>query len=237
MSGGAYRPEPPSSPADEELERVAAEGQRRILEAQAAGRRQGDEKDRERHVRVALGGHYYGPFVRASAITLVVVGATAVAAAAFVDVDAVGWGASALFGGLLLLLWTPRATRARVEAEKAWVGSLPFAMAGYFDVLGAEPALGMNLVVSIVWREGLSAPSGTLQGVLGVLDADARVLACDAAGARVRSGSISGWTGLRTRGFVHRNTRLVGYVHRLVEEVLLPLDRAGRLGRVSLGRE
>jgi hypothetical protein len=239
VSGGAYRPDPPSG--DEEVARLAAEGQR-ILDARAsnaAARRRGDEKDRERNLRIALGGHYHGLLVRAAAILLIVVGATAPIAVSVLDIDALGWGTVALFGGIALLLWAPSATRARVRAERAWVRSLPFPMDGYFEALGDDPVLGMTLVVSIAWREGASAPSeSTLQGLLGLLDTGARVVSCDVTAARVRSGSISGRTGIMAPGgFVHRNTRLVGYVHRMVESILLPLHRGGRLERVSLSRE
>ena len=197
------------------------------------------KSDRERNLRIALGGHYQGSRWRAAALVLVVAGVAGPVAATVLDVDVLGWGAPALFVGVALLLWGPRASRARVSAESEWVRSLPFPMDGYFEVLGDKPALGMNLIVSITWREPPSAPSeATLQGMLGLVDPGARVLSCDAAKATVRSDSISGRTRIRAPGgFIHRNTRLVSYVHRLVEQVLFPLHRGGLLQRVSLSRE
>lgn len=238
MTDGGYRSGPPTP--DEELARRAAEGQRRILEARAIqnARPAVSEKDRERNIRIALGAHDSGPLLRIVAVALIVTGALSLAAVAFFDLEVVAWGVLGLFAGPLLQVWAPRATRARVRAEEAWVQSLPFAMTGYFEVLGDRPALGMTLVVSIAWRDASAPDEGTLQGLLGTLDTAARVVSRDATTACVRSGGISGRTGIKSPGVVtQRNTRLVGYVHRLVDEVLLPLDRSSRLERVSLSRE
>jgi hypothetical protein len=239
VSGGPYRPDR-SSP-DEELTRLAAEGQRRILDARAsatASRHPADDRHRERNLRIALGGHYYGPVVQAATAVSVVVATAAPLAAAVLDIDALYYGALATFAVFPLVFVGPRATRARVRAEEAWVRSLPFTMDGYFDVLRAEPVLGVNLVISIRWCEAAAPSEDTLQGMLGLLEAGASIVSYAATEARIRSGSISGRTNINTlSGYVHRNTRLVGYVHRLVERILLPLHHAGRLAQVSLSRE
>ena len=145
-----------------------------------------------------------------------------------------------LVGGLMLRLFaTPTASRWRVTAENGWVASLPFAMEGYLEVLAADPEFACRLVTALVWGGAGAAPGPeTVQGILGVLDTDARAQSHEGRGVDIRSGPISGNTGIVSNGqMVLRNTRLVPYVHRLVDEVLMPLHRSHAIARVSLTRE
>ena len=248
MSEGPYRPDP--ALPDAELARLAAEGQRRILDAQAnraTGRQAADEGSREKNLRVALGGHYGSPLGKASA-ALIAVGA-------IVTLGNLVWGFDRHYLGELLLVAAvlvrifvaPKATRARAESERRWAISLPFVLDGYFEVLGGEPRMANVLTVTLTWSDPRRIPGeGELRGLLGLVDTDARAESRDPATTVIRSGRIEDKSWIRVyrgmnrgmnRGYVmRRNTPLVGYVHRLVDKTLLPLQRSHPIARVSLTR-
>jgi len=250
MGQAPYRPEPSASEADAELARLAAEGQHRILEAHASG---DDTRDRERRIRVALGAHYGTP-LRKWCVAAAGIGLLATVLVAMVTPHLVGLAISVCVVGPLVLCFVslvvePAATRARVAAERAWATSLPFPVDGYFEVLGAEARLISHLEMTISWTDPRLPPSvDVLRGVFGRIDTEAQVEAHQEA-IVIRSGSISGYTGITrsatrsrqtgewTSGAVYRNTRFVAYVHRLVDEVLLPLHRSQSIARVSLTRD
>src|SRR5207302_7649473 len=130
----------------------------------------------------------------------------------------------------------PLASRTQIATERTWIGSLPFPIEGYFDALAQEPRIFGRVQIDLVWRTA-AADAGTLQGVFGVIDTDARVSQLDATTASVTTGTISGATGIRINGVpVYRNHNLAKYLHRLVDTVLLPLDRSVGLARVRLTR-
>ena len=157
-----------------------------------------------------------------------------------------GWippiAALALTGSLLLrFLVPPLATRRRVDAERAWMKGLPFAMEDYFEVLSAEPASECSLTFDLTWRE--DAPGlDVVQGILGTVDTASRAESTSSRGMRLQTGVISGSMGVSVRsgGGAYRTVlnsfRVVGYVHRLVDDVLLPLHRSHALERVSIAR-
>ena len=243
MPDGPYRPDP--TPPDAELARLAAEGERRIQEAstrRTAAQQGAGERNRARNIRVALGGYYGSPVGKAS-VALIVVGATML-------VGEIAWDIHDFALGGLIFVWAvmlrvfvrPKATRARVEAEKAWTRSLPFGLDGYFEALGAAAQLSCKLTVTLAWIDpGLAADDGTLHGLVGLLDTDARVVSREAGSAVIQSGRIEDRTRTRIQvnratHYVRRNTPLVRYVHALVEQVLLPLHRAHPIARVTLER-
>jgi hypothetical protein len=258
MSEVPSRSDSTDSESDAELARLAADGRSRISEAGAAQRlareRDAEEKSDE-NVRDALGARY-GSGVRKTIVALF--GACAVmcvlslATCAAADkssshggsqglsiVSAVLGGLSglSLLGALSLLLSRRSATRAQVAAERAWAASLPFAMDGYFDLLGRSGNVACHLVIELVWQPGRAPDLGTVQGVLGVLDTDARTQSSEHGSISVRSTALAcAWTNSRNvkQG---SNRQVVEYTHRLIEKVLLPLHRSHPLARISLTRD
>lgn len=140
MPEGPYRPGP--AVPDAELARLAAEGQRRILDAQAnraAEVQATDERKRERNLRIALGGRYGSPLGKALA-SVTVASALVTLGNLVWDFDRYSLGELFLVATILIRVFVaPRATRARVESERRWGTSLPFVLDGYFDVLGGPP--------------------------------------------------------------------------------------------------
>lgn len=237
-----YRPTPRTSERDVELARLAAAGQSRILGARAnetTARQEAEERNREKNLRVGLGG-YYGSPVRVASVVLIALGALLSLGEIVWDIDGFSLGEVTLVGAMALLVFAaPKATRARVGAEREWASSLPFAMAGYFEILGGEPRRSCVLTVTLAWRDPRAAVgAGTLQGLVGLLDTGARAESRDAARALIRSGPIvdRAWIRINRTYYVHRNTELVRYVHRLVDQVLLPLHRSHAIARVSWAR-
>jgi hypothetical protein len=245
MPDEPYRPSPQVSEASTELARLAAEGQRRILDAsasQAAVERRVDEKKRERRLRTALGGHYGSP-VRIASLALIAVGVLmwvgglACAGDTFLVFPL---GLLIIIGGFLVRVFAPPiATRRRVASEGTWASSLPFTMEGYFEALASPPSSECRLMIRLAWGDAAPArEAGAVQGVFGVIDTGAQVESEQDGTLSIRTGSISGRTGIRVNQMdVYRNTRLVAYVHDLVDKVLLPLHRSHALARVSLTRE
>jgi hypothetical protein len=237
MPDEPYRPAPPPDPARGELERLAAAGQQRIVQASAAKAATASTAA-ERNLRVALGGHYGAP-VRWTSYGVI-------AAGVVLAVGDTWWPAGAFFPGLALaaagvlvrIFAEPRASRARVEAERAWSASLPFRLDGYFEALAAVPSGQCWLRVVVAWAGAGAPPDASLvQGALGVVDTSARVTEAAAEGLTIETGPISGATGIRVnRVWVYRNTRVVAYVHDLVDRVLVPLHRTRAIARVALAR-
>lgn len=254
MSGDPYRHERSSPENDAALQRLAAEGRRRLQaasEAEGLGTATAErhaEDVRERNVRVQLGAYYGTPLRTAQfcllglGVLLFVVGMvfgtagaattagqiwTWVAVAAIVVVT-VDWVA--------LVLKRPPASAARVATERAWASSLPFSMHGYFEMLGDEPLEACSLELDIAWLAG-SPAEDLLVAVLGNWDAAARLQVRDGV-AYVSGGPFK--CGVRSDNDVShyywlRPTRdLVDRVHRLVELVLLPMHQSYAIGKVLL---
>jgi hypothetical protein len=252
MSEGPYRPDPQASEADAELARLAEQGQRRILEAGAAGRTQAnaaalaEEKKRDWHTRLALGA-YYGIPLRKACFALMGMGVMTFVTGGYLGVEGVAGVVGlvlsmlALVGGLVAaLLIDPTATRARVAAERAWAASLPFAVDGYFDLLAQDPVIACRLLVELTWGPGRKPAPEIVRGAFGLWDAGVGVEPGKAATMNARGSPFM--CGRYTRGYAGLspavpNRHLVGRVHRLVEKVLLPLHRSCALERVSLRRE
>ena len=242
MPDDPYRPYPVTNP-DDELARLAQQGQRRI-QAAAAGQSQHVQVEGSRHLRVAVGA-VRGSTVRRAFLVLAALGVLTLIAGfalvvangdpVFVPLLPLGF-ASAMGGFMVYVFMPPVASRAAMEAERAWVAALPFAFEGYFETLSAEPSAVCKLRIELVWQT-VGADPATLQGVVGLLDTDARVTQAAADVATITSGVVSGATGIRiNRVPVHRNHRVATYLHRLVEVVLLPVHRNRPLARVSVSR-
>jgi hypothetical protein len=230
-----------------ELERLAAEGHRRH---DALAHQQRDEATREydRHLAVAIGGHFGTPFLRAARnlqygaiAALAIVIALAATNNLDKEVASVVGGPLGLFAFLLLFVrvfWTPTATRARCDEEAAWVRSLPFELTGYFEALSRKPGYREHLGVRLDFGAGRVPESSLLLGIVLRLDPEAGLTHVDSATAlRWMSGAISGATGIRiNRQSIYRNHRLVKYVHELVDGALLPLHGDYQIVRVVVER-
>ena len=236
-----YPPSPPGLGEDTDLARLAAEGQRRILEAKRGRVGAGPDagaRSRDRNLRVALGGHYGAP-IRTTAYVLIAAGIGLLIGGFFWPAESVFVLWPVLLGGVLLrVLAAPMATPARVAAERAWQASLPFTLEGYFETLADEPALSMRLAIELHWSsDGRGAGEQAFQGLLGLVDTDAEVHVHERATVSIQSGVISGDTWIQSNGGpVKRNTRIVPYVHGLVDTVLLPLHRDFPIERISIAR-
>lgn len=241
MPDEPYRPSPPGLAEDTDLARLAAEGQRRTLEAKAARAGAGREagaRTRDRNLRGALGGHYGAP-IRTTSYVLIVAGIALLMGGLVWHAESVIVLWPVLLGGVLLrVLATPLATPARVAAERAWQISLPFTLDGYVETLAEEPALSMRLAIELHWNSDDRSPGEeAIQGLLGLVDTEAEVHVDGRATVHIQSGVISGDTWIQSNGGpVKRNTRIVSYVHDLVDTVLLPLHRDYPLARVSIAR-
>jgi hypothetical protein len=238
MADEPYRPRPAEST---DLSRLAAEGQRRILEAKARDaslQRGPGERSRERNVRVALGGHYGAPVWTASYVLLAAGVAMLAAGLLFNPVSVAVLFLVPLGAVLLRAFAPPTATRARVAAERAWLTALPFPVDGYFETLAATPAFRVRLVIEVTWSgEGRCPGEDVLRGILGIVDTDARVEKYEGSRVCIRSGDV--WCGTRVRlnrAAITRNTRIVSYVHDLMDTTVLPLHRDCPIARVSIAR-
>jgi len=252
MNEGPYRPDPPGSEADADLARLAARGQRRIFEANAAGAsravsaEQLEEKKRDWNIGLALAA-YHGTPLRKACVALMGIGLLTILCAALFGRGMVAGGVGfivgllAVFGGYMAAIFIdPTATRAQVAAERAWAASLPFAMDGYFDLLAQDPVIACRLLVELTWKPGRTPAPEIVRGALGLWDAGIGVEPGEASTMNARSSPFM--CGRYSRSYAGLtppvpNRHLVGRVHGLVETVLLPLHRSCALERVSLRRE
>lgn len=244
MANDPYRPQLPSN---DELQRLAREGQARLRAAHGHDAWTANA-DADRNLRTALGPVRGAPLRRAVLVLFVASLVPALASLALPSVldDAIGLGSriqltiTTVFAAMgllcLYLFMPPRASRAAVERERAWVASLPFTFDWYFELLASHPQAMSRLRVELWWSaEGVDL--ATLEGVVALFGTDARVSEIQGGYAAIVTGPISGRTGIRVnRSFVHRNHRLGMAVHRLVDRVLLPIHRSAPLARVKLSR-
>lgn len=196
-------------------------------------------------MRTAIGGLRGAPMKRAI-LVLLVLSVVASIVGAVIVVDAFGMfsvmpvampGLFVSMGLLFLYLFLPPlASRAAVEAERAWVASLPFALDGYFELIASKPRGVSAVRVDLWWtNQGVDLP--TLQGIIALFDTQSSINQAHDAHASFTTGPISGSTGIRiNRAYVYRNHRLGTAVHRLVEVVLMPIHRNAPLARVKLLR-
>jgi hypothetical protein len=232
------------------LARLAEEGERRI-HAASERRSQVARAEANDHLRVAIGAVRGSPRARAL-IVLTVLGAlmivTGLALIVSAPLVAIGpWlvpvGIVMAFGSNMASAFAqPVASVAQLDAEHDWIAKLPFAFEGYFEALSTEPERFTRLQIELAWQgDGPDLP--TLQGIVGLLDTDARVTSAprDGDGATIMTGRVSGYTGITIdREPIYRNHEVAKYLHRLVDVVLLPVhhDRAlssVRVMRTSLG--
>jgi hypothetical protein len=243
MPDDPYRP-PPAEPSAE-LAKLAAEGRARMRAAKPAKPAlapdpKGDE------LRAALGGRYFSA-LRVAGLSAVALGVLllVVTAVAWSATDAaVGWvietsGVVSLLAGIIVSSTdeAKRASPAQVDAERRWVGALPFRLEGYFEVLEHHPEEECRLDVELQWESAAATPSDDiLLGVWGTQDTGARIRERSGDTVKVRSGPIvSPATQLRVLT-IYRNTRIPPFVHRLVDRVLVPVHRSHPLARVSIRR-
>jgi hypothetical protein len=242
-----YRPDPTGAQQEVELARLAAEGQHRIQQAQAAATKAAAQPSHdavvEAAVRASLGAHYGTPvrkvgfaFLWACPLVLVLAVGSCLADGGM-KVNA-GWQpmpmVSVLFQlllffvfipiGLVLSLRKPICSPGRVAAEKAWALSLPFAMDNYFYELGASGRARCHFTVRVVFHPGRTPDAPIVQGLLGLVDTDAKI-AAKGGDIVIRSGVIS---------TQFNNSQIVGYTHRLIDRVLLPLHQSHAIERIVL---
>jgi hypothetical protein len=243
MAEPPYREGPPEESA--ELQRLVAEGQRRIQQDQQSHavvvREAGEDNLRE-----ALGGGYFTPLKKVG-IVMAGVGVLLALVPSLMSGPVSMLPSILQIVGLFLALGSiavlsigggGQASDANVAAERAWETAHPFPVDGYFDVLRGDPEPECVLVVVLEWRDPARAPSdGVLRGVLGVHDTAIRIDTNARDHARFRSGVISGDIGVRVnRVSVFKNVRIPPYVHGLVDRALAPLHRSHPIARVSLQR-
>ena len=238
MSNDPYRRH--NEPSNE-LARLAQQGQAR-LHAANRGQDSGAQSAADRNLRTALGAVRGAPIRRLVLVLLVLCMPVAVGGliATFANIDFMPIGMGGIFSaaGLLsaYLLLPPMASRAGVEAERAWVASLPFALDWYFELLASDPQYETRVSVDVWWTTG-GVDRATLQGVIALFDTESRVVEVHGGHASFTTGPISGMTGIRVnRVSVLRNHRLGTTVHRLVDEVLMPIHRNAPITRVKLSR-
>lgn len=136
----------------------------------------------------------------------------------------------------LYMLIPPAASRAGLEAERAWVAALPFALEGYFEVIGAAPEVRCRLRVELWWK-GPGVDPDTLQGVAAQFDSQARLIEVKSGFASLTTGPISGRIIAQARrSNILRNHRFGKVVHHLVAAFLLPIHRSAPLACVKLSR-
>ncbi len=194
-------------------------------------------------MRVAIGAVRGAPLRRAILVLFVLSVLGVIAGgflAYFVDDEAIGMvsvGVLLSTSFLCLYLFMPAtASRAGVEAERAWVQSLPFALERYFDVIGAVPEDEVRLRVDLWWTAQGVDPR-TLQGIVALFDPRSTVAEAQGACTSFTTGPISGSTGITVNdSSVYRNHRLSKTVHRLVDVVLMPIHRNRPLASVRLSR-
>lgn len=226
-------PNEPGQAPPPELLRLAEEGARNIQ--RAAG---GQAAEADRHLRVALGAHY-GTSLRRLAVLPMIAGGSLIAATSSGQLPSTWISAGIpmlIFGLLGVVFLEPRAGRSQVEREREWLGSRGFPLSGYLEALG-QPPTPSALLLARVRFTGEVPPLDLVQGVLGRVDPAATVQPAGQGALLIRSGGISGSTGMRSGNvFIYRNHRLVPYVHRLVDEVLAPLHATYPLAAVELTR-
>jgi hypothetical protein len=243
----AQNPYRPDAGSRDELERLAREGQARLRAAHSHDAWMASATA-EANLRTALGPVRGAPMRRAVLVLLVLSVPVAIASLVLTAVidDLIGLGARiqltmACFGasiGLLCLylFMAPKASRAGVEAERAWLASLPFPLEWYFELLASDPHASSRVKVELWWQaEGIDLR--TLEGLVALMDTGAQVLEIQAGYAAFATQPLSGSTGIRVnRRNVYRNHRLGLAVHRVVDVVLAPIHRSAPLARVKLSR-
>jgi hypothetical protein len=238
-----YRPGG-SPPPNDELARLAQQGQQRIAAA-TEGQQIEAAEGANYHLRVAIGALRGSPLRRSFllvALVGILLGAAGIAAGNGALFDPVVANVAPIgfvlgMGGFFTYLFVaPRATRSRMIAERTYVASLPFTLEGYFEVLSIAPSYSCKLTIGIEWRTS-GTDASTLQGLLGLIDTGARVTSCDARAASITTGDISGSTGISVnKSPVYRNHKLAKYLDDLIDRVLMPLHRNVGLSRVRLTR-
>jgi len=120
-------------------------------------------------------------------------------------------------------------------AERAWLASLPFPVERYFAVLAEPPKAIFALEVTVELCDPSRMPSlGILRGIVHVHDVGAEVVIGSSGGAiTILVGddavSLAGY-------FPYTVQKIAPYVHGLVDQALLPLHRSHSIARVSLAR-
>jgi hypothetical protein len=240
-------PHRPQGGSGSDLARLAALGHARAQAAHGADDARASLAA-NRNLKVAVGGYRGSPVKRLVLASLVtsVVGLVAMElvfrSAVRVPLDqrmpCEMAGGFIAFGCLWAYLFLPpTASRAAVEAERAWAASLPFPFERYFELLACDPSSQYRVRVELWWStQGVDRP--TLEGIVALFDPASRVLEVERGHAVFTTGPISGSTGIRVnRVSIYRNHRLAKAVHRLVDTVLLPIHKNGGLVRVRVSHD
>ncbi len=207
---------------NDELARLAQQGQARLAEAQHG---QASEVDRaaERNIRVAVGGVRNSPLRRVMLVVGVLAGAAT--AAGFVVVAQGGAmevtkQLGVLMPGIFVSAWMivlgiwlpPLASRAAVAAERAWVAALPFRLENYFNVIAAKPEGECCLDVKLETSRPLARD--TVQGVIALFDTRSTVL--EVTGTQVRFRRRRSRARRASRSTAGRSTGTTGSARRCI---------------------
>jgi len=119
-------------------------------------------------------------------------------------------------------------------AEKAWLASLPFPLERYFAVLAEPPKAIFRLEITVELSHASKTPDlNILRGVVHVHDVTADVVLRDDGVFEILvdkdTVSLAGY-------FPYTVQKIAPYVHGLVDKALLPLHRGHPIARVSLAR-
>jgi hypothetical protein len=250
MPDEPYRQSEGSSGAAK-LARLAQEGERRI-HAVSEGRSQVARSEANKHLLLAIGavrgsrGRVLIPLIVLGALTAIIGFVVTIRASQTMIFDHganFAFGVPLLFGGILAAVGAyliyvflpPTASPAQVDAEHDWIAKLPFALEGYFEALSAKPEISVQLRIELAWQTvGVELP--TLQGILGLLDTEARVTGASDR-ATITTGMIDGSTGVAVnRAPICGNHRVAKYVHKLVDVVLMPVHDNRALASVRVTR-
>jgi hypothetical protein len=212
---------PVQADPEEELARLAAEGERRVLEANVARDNRIEWVRLERLCdAMQLLPETNGP-------------ATVPTPAEFPAPGELVYGQEDSTSAPPEPLLVASAARKAV-AEQAWLASLPFPVTHYFAVLAEPPKAIFRLEITVELSHASKTPDlNILRGVVHVHDVTADVVLRDDGVFDILvdkdTVSLAGY-------FPYTVRKIAPYVHGLVEKALMPLHRGHPIARVSLAR-
>lgn len=210
----------------------------------AQGRSAELHSEGKRHLSAAIGAYRGSALKRAMVVVALGLSAVGVAGIVTMALGAPALG-GALLGGLplgfvVIMIWLfvpTLASQGAIAAEQTWATSLPFQLAGYFEILSGQPRHERTVTLEIRWQEGAQRPPDRafLLSVVSAVDPAARVQGVDESGASITTGAISGQTGITiNRRPVYRNHRIPAHLHGIVDEVLVTLHRSHPIAQVTM---
>lgn len=239
---GPYRP-PPGPGPDPELARLAAQGQQRRM-AMAQEHQAEMHSSGKGHLSTAIGA-YRGSTLKRVMLAVIILSLASGALGAILAAVGLPEVTGFLVPGFVIafvvfMIWVfipPIASQGAIAAEQAWATSLPFQLAGYFEVLSGQPSFQRTVTFEIRWQPGPQRPPDRqlLISVISAVDPHARVQHADESSATLTTGAISGHTGIRVnRVPVYRNHRIPAHLHGLIDQVLVTIHRSHPIAMVTL---